>query len=279
MARTRATRSTWSGSINFAGFPIHVRAFGLVKSRSSQSFKTLAPDGLPVSQQYVDSSGEVVTRDQCSKGIEVSANQYAVLPPEAVEMIQAAERTDTLEVERFSPLHTVPLHLSVGQYRLIPNEKVPGSEGPVNILWNGLYASERALITKWVPRAGARDTLFVVHADRYGLNANTLPFASELQDPPEWKPDENEQAQQMFEQFVGINYVLDDFELSAFSSEYEVRREEAVTKALAGEIIEAPSVEDTPAAAVPDLMAAMQNALTSAKPTAKKSKPKAKAAA
>lgn len=276
-----AARATWSGAITFAGFPINVRAYSAVKSRSSQSFKRLAPsDKLPVKQQLVDTAGDVHEQADCLKGVEVTRGKFVALDPAAVEMIQTAERTDLIEPDRFADRDSVPLHLATGSYRLVPDDKVPGSEGPVGILWNGLRATERVLITSWTPRAGSREALLAVYADEDGLVANTLPYLAELNDVPEWTPTENEQAAATFSQFVEQNYSTDPFDHAAFESTYLARREAAVQAALNGEVIEAPT--DAPApAATPDLMAAMQAALDGGgdikKPAKAKSKAKPKA--
>lgn len=277
-------RPSWTGAITFAGFPINVRAYPLVKSRSAQSFKTLAPNGLPVQQVLVDSNGEPVERADTSKGVEVSKDKYAALDPAAVEMIQSAERSEFLDVIQFAPKSSVPLQLATGHFRLVPDEKVAGSAGPVNILWNGLTATERALVTEWVPRASSRDSLLVVHADIYGLTANTIPYVSELQDVPEWKPESDDKAQSTFQQFIEAqDYDLDDFAHAAHESNYEARRAAAIEAALKGEVIEAPTAPTPDAQAAPDLMAAMAGALDKAKPSGKKApakkRTKAKAAA
>lgn len=262
-----APRPGWTGAIMFAGFPIHVRAYPLVKSKSSDSFKTLAPtDKLPVAQQLVDGSGAVVERAECLKGHEVSKGKFVALDPAAVEMIRNAEATPEIDPERFAPLDTVPLHLASGHFALRPNEKVPGAEGPVGILWNGLRASERALITKWVPRAGARDGLVAITATESDLHAHQLPFADELAELPAYEFEENEQAAQMFDQFVGMNYPTDPFDHAAFESDYLARRQAAIDAALKGETIEAPKKADDGKLGAPDLMAAMAAAVQGGTP-------------
>lgn len=280
-----AARPAWTGAIQFGGFPIHLRAYPIVKSRSAQSFKTLDPNHKqPVKQQLVDVDGTVVESVECLKGVEVSKGNFVALDPDAVDMIRTAERTETLEIDGFPELGSIPLHLGIAHYRLVPNDKVPGAEGPVGIIWNGLMASERGLVTKWVPRSGGRDALLAIHADVHGLNGTTLPFTAELQDTPEWAPELNEQAAQMFEQFASMTYDLDSFTHSKFESDYEKRRDEAIAAALKGEVITAKPQEKA-APAAPDLMAAMAAALTQApaaktkKPAKTKAKPKAKAKA
>lgn len=277
-----AERPAWTGSIIFAGFPIHLRAYPVVQSRAAGSFKSLCPcHQAPIKQHKVcATTGEIVNNDDLLKGVETSKNTYAVLDAEAVEFIRHAESSETVEVERFAPRDSLPLTYAIGRWRLVPNDKIPGSEGPCGIFWNGLRATERAAVVPgFVPRAGSRDQLAVVVADVYGMDLLTLPFNAELKTPPEWAPQENEQAGEMFEAFVGqAGYVMDDFSWPQYESNYEARRNEAIEKALAGEVV---TVSDAPAAApaAPDLMAAMQAALATAPKAKAKPAPKKKAKA
>lgn len=278
-------RPTWTGALTFAGFPINVRVYPTVASRAGESFKTLAPDGQPIKQQYVDSNGNVVDRADCLKGVETGKDTYQPLSPEAVEAIQSVESTDTLEAERMPLTESVPLHIHKATFRVVPDPKVPGSEGPFKILWNGLRKSKRAYVTKWVPRAGARDEIVVFVATQFGIDAHTLPFESELRDDlPEWKPEVDDDAAEVFKQVVDANYDTTAFAHHALTSDYAERRAAAVKAALAGEEIVMPAASEAQAK-VPDLMAAMQASLGQAKPKAKapakkpaaKAKPKAKA--
>lgn len=273
-------RASWSGALTLAGLPIHVRIYPRVKSRSGESFKRLAPtDQLPVKQQLVDTSGAVHEQAACLSGVEVGKGSYKALPPEAIELIGSAERSSVLEPEQFCPLASVPLELTLTSYAMTPDEKVPGSDMGVKIVWNGLRKGELAYVTQITPRAGSRDSVLVIWGDADGLYANTLPFAAELQQVPEWDMVEDEQQAATFEAFVQAQYAekIGAFDHSVFESGYKQRRAEAVQAALAGETIVVPEVE-TAKAAVPDLMAAMQASIAQAPAAAAKKAPAAKPA-
>lgn len=274
---TRAARPSWSGSITFAGFPIHLSVFTLSGSRSSDSFKTLDQDGEPVKQILVDHNGQEIDREDTQKGFATAKDTYVILPPDALEAIKDADSTKNLEIDRFCPLDSVPLYLSRAAYRVVPDPKIPGSEGPAGILWNGLKDSGRALVTEWVPRSGARDDILVIHADEYGINANALPYFEELRDVPEAMYEPNPQAAEMFEQLVTAQYRTDAWAHTAYTSSYAERRKAAIEAAIAGEPIVVSEVVAPKAVATPDLMAAMaaQLGATAPKPAAAK-KPRAK---
>lgn len=273
-------RSSWKGAIEFGGFPINVELYPLVQSRSAKSFKNLcechdAPISAP---KTCATTGDTLAPDQIRKGHEVDG-AFVVLPQEAVDQIGAASKSATIQIARLPKLASVPLHLSIAHYRVVPDRKVAGAEQPVQIMWNGLRASDRAIITTLTLRAGSRDLLAAIHADEFGLTMTGLPFASELQETPEFKPVENEQAAQMFEQFAGVQGIeMLDFSHTAFESEYEARRAVAIEAAVAGNPIPVEKVA-APAVTVPDLMAAMTATLASAPKKAPKAKAKAKAKA
>lgn len=272
-----AARSTWSGAISFAGFPIPVKAYNVTKSRASDSFKTLAPNGQPVKQVLVDSNGEPVDRAACGKGVEVAKGVYAALAPEAVEAIQSAERTVTLEPEHFCDLDSVPLHLASGSFRFLPNDKVPGAEKSVQTLWNGLRASGKAMVAEWTPRAGSRDSIIVLYADEEGIAGAQLPYADERNELPKFEPVVDEKAAQMFSQVIEASYEARDFNHEEHASTWKARRNAAVEAAVEGKPVEIPAAP-AEAADTPDLLAAMAAALDGeSKPKPKaKAKPKAK---
>jgi len=274
-------RASWSGALTLAGLPIHVRLYPRASSRSGDSFKLISPATKgPVSQKYLDEQGNAFTVKECDRGVEVAKGQIHPLPPEALELIGSAERSSVLEPEQFSPLADVPLELTLTAYAMTPDEKVPGSDMGVKIVWNGLRAGELAYITQITPRAGSRDSVLAIWGDETGLYANSLPFADELQSTPEWDMVVDEDQAATFQAFVQANYAdkLGAFDHTAFASSYKERRAEAVQAALSGEAIVVPEVEQAKAA-VPDLMAAMQASIGAAGAPAKKPAKKAAAKA
>lgn len=271
-----AARSAWAGAVEFGGFPIHLKAYSLLKSKSAQSFKGLCPchNQPVVAPKTCATTGDVIGPDQIGKGVEVG-KQLFPLTAEHIEAIGKADRTDVLAIGGLPARASVPLHLGTKHYRLVPNGDVPGSAGPANILWNGLKASDRVLIAEWVMRVGSRNELVAIQADTFGLTGVVLPYASDFNTVPEHAFTEDAQAAQMFEAFASqMGIPMDDFTHTAFEDSYSKRRAEVIDKVIAGEPIPV-TAGAASKPAVPDLMAAMAAAMEDAKPTAK---PKAKRA-
>lgn len=277
-------RATWSGSVEFGGFPIHLSAFALTKSTRVESFKTLCPcHSQPIKQaKMCPVDWKEVETDDCTKGYEVARGDVRPIPAEAIEAIKAGEKSDVLSISSLPKRENVDLHLAHSRYRMIPNEKVPGAEQPVQILWNGLLATGRVLVcNSFVPRAGSADSILAIFADTHGLTGVALPYEAELKvDVPEFMPQANPQAAAMFEQFAQLQGIdMDDaFPYSTIESEYRERRAKALEAALKGDPIDVPEAK-APTQSAPDLMALMQASLDAAAAAPKKKPAKAKAKA
>jgi non-homologous end joining protein Ku len=265
-------RSTWTGAIEFAGFPINVRAYAVLQSAANGSFKGVCDcHSLPVKQDKfcsVDGSRVARANEQAgtggligtAKAVEVSKGKFAVLSEAAIESIESSQRTDVVRIERVCSLASIPLHTQNGCLRLIADEKVPGSAGPVGILWNGLRDGHAAVIEGFCPRAGTKPSLLVVYADDSGLFASTLPYADQVQPVPGDAPVIDDEQAAVFEKFVAMTYPTEDFDHGYYVNHYKERRDAAITAALNGGTIAAPQAAPAPTAA-PDLMAAMKASL------------------
>lgn len=269
--------AAWKGAVEFGGFPVHVRLFSRKKSRGSESFRTLAPNGLPVKSQYVDTEGNPVERSETSKGVEVSKDSFVALSPDAVEQIASMEKSTSVEPRQFSPLESVPLELATMSYVVIPDKDVAGADGPVNVLWNGLRKQNLAYCTQVAMRSGSRDSILVLYARDDGLYAAALPFGAELTDTPSHEFTEDKKAQGLFSQFVAASYKdeLGSFDLSEYESEHAERRQKAIDAALSGKPVQMPEAPEQPAGG--DLMAVLEAAVAEEGGKAAQEKPKPKA--
>lgn len=276
-----AAKSTLSASITFGGFPIAITAYNVLRSKSADSFKTLCEcHKKPIKAPKTCSvTGKVVPVDAQLKGVELGKGDVREIPADALEAMAKDPRSLTLTIVQLPPATSIATELatSVAHFRIVPNEKVPGSEQPVQILWNGLMAEGRALITEWVVRAGSKPALIAIVADETGLLAHALPYVSDLQETPTFAPVKNEQAAQMFAAFAGTQGIdMGDFDHAAHVDRFAERKMAVVQAALKGEKITVAG--DAPAAEpVPDLMAAMAAALDAAKATPAKKRAPAKA--
>lgn len=275
-----SARPSWTGAIDFAGFPIHMRAFTLLRSKSADSFRTLCPcHGQPVIAPKICAvDNKLVNPDECGKGVKVNSKEIKPLSAEAIDALAKGEATKVLPILDLPPRASVPLHMAYKHFRFVPDADVAGAEGPTAILWNGLLGADRALITEWVPRSGSRNELLVLCASTHDLTGVVLPYTSDFNEVPEHGFTVDPKAAAMFEAFAAQQQItLDEFAHGKYVDAYGERRKKAIAAALSGEAI--PTDAKAPAKpAVPDLMAAMSAALAGSTPPAKaKRKPRAKA--
>lgn len=257
-----ATRSDWAGSVLFAGFPISFRAYKRVRDRRSEAgFKMLDPKfHAPVKQAWLDQEGTLIQRADTVKGVEANGG-FHVLPNEALELIEAQGRSTSIEIKEFSPRETVDFSLALTSFVLTPDEKVAGSEGPVNILWNGLRATGRvAVIEGWAQKGNSKPSTLVIDATENGLIGYVEPFRAEVNPVPTWTPTPDEKQASVFSAFAEQNYTIADFSLDDFTDTKNERHAAAIAMAISGEA-SVPEELTAPAPAVPDLMAALEASL------------------
>lgn len=279
-----APRSTWAGSIRLAGFPVNVRFYERVKTRHSQSFKMLDPvHKQPVQSVLLDQAGNRVERAETVRGVEVGKQVYE-LPPEALQLIERFEKSESLDIDRFSSRESIPFELAINSFDITPDEKVPGSSDSTQTFWNGLNATGRAaVISGWCPRMGSKPSTVVVVATDTGLVGYLMPFSVEVNQNPAFEPQVNEQAAKIMGQFIESGYSTEDFDLDAYRDEQAERRQAAIDIALSGESSSPALPAPVKAPTVPNLMEALEAAINEQakkKPARKRTtKPTSKAAA
>lgn len=263
----QASRPSWQGEIRLVGFPVKVAAWNMVK-RNELGFKQLDPVHLkPVQQMLVNIAGEEVNRDELRRGYQDGSSSIYPLPEDVLEQIQAQERTRSLD-PAFPPRANVEpwLKLATSHYELTPPEKDvladPDNAGEsLNVLWNGLKATKRVLVTEWVKRAGGRPAIVVIEAADDRLVAHEIPYTTELQEAPvAWQPTTDRAQAGLFKKFMEV-VGTDAVQIEDIKDTYSERRDAVVKAALAGEKI-ALSDEKPPApTAVGDLMTALKQSV------------------
>lgn len=263
----------WKGALELGGYPINVGLYPRVKSRSGESFKTLAPNGEPVKQLLVDSDGEVVERANTQKGVEVGPDQYKPIPPTALEALAALERTEVAAMKGLVSKDSIPFEFTVQSYTVAPDKKVPGAKLAADQLWNGLRGGDLAYITQITMRAGQRDAILAVYATDEGLRGVTLPFLAELHEVVEAEAPEVDEAAQA--QFAGAD--VPAFDHATFDSRWRETRATAIELALDGKDLPAPTPAAVEApAAKPNLTGILAGVIKEEGATRGGAKPKAK---
>jgi non-homologous end joining protein Ku len=252
---------------------ISIELYSRVKKSRSDSFRTLAPSGLPAESRSIDPATGEAYGGGSRKGVKVGG-AYVAMTDEALEQINAGTKTRVLKPEAFCPLESIQLDLAIDRFYVRPQADVAGADTSLNIVWNGLLATGLAWCTHMSIRGG-HDAVLVMYADGVGLYAALLPFEEEVYPAPSFVFELNEQAGDLFGAMVKQQHDIEPFDHGGWQSEYRPRRQAAIEAVIAGApvaVLPAPAKQE---AAVPDLMAALTAAVAKA-PAKKPAKAKAK---
>jgi non-homologous end joining protein Ku len=275
---------SWKGAlelvINDVPLAVSVELYARVKKQRNEHFRNLAPSGKPVQQQNIDSATGKSFKDAVRKGIETGPNTFAVMTPEAIEKIDEGVKTAVIPPEQFCPIGSIALDLAIDRFAVRPQDDVAGAADALNIVWNGLRANELAWLAQ-VSLRGGHDAILVLYADDAGMWAALLPFEEECYPTPTYQFQENEKAAQLFGRMVEQEHEVEEFDHSAWVSEYRARRMATIEAVLAGQEVEVASPPKGKDAVVPDLLAALESSTkkpakkATKKPAAKKTAKKA----
>lgn len=262
-----ASQPSWSGSIEFRGFPIAVQAYNQLVSRYDKGLRNLDPKyKLPLKQKMIDRDGNEVSSVKAVKGVEVGRDRYVPLTDQALELLTRATKSDLVTVERFSLLSTVPVDKAIGRFRIVPDSRSLGAVEAAQVLWNGLRSTKRAaVIPGWAPRAGSKPSVFVIFSDDEGLVGLLLPFLSEVkQDIPSFEPVVDRRASTMFKTVMETFYSTEGFDHGAYVDDHAARHQAAVEMAMSAP--QSVEKEDSHAP-MPNLMELMQASITEVQAT------------
>jgi non-homologous end joining protein Ku len=143
---------------------ISIELYARVKKSRSDSFRTLAPSGLPAESKSIDPATGEAYDGGSRKGVKVGG-AYVAMTEEALEQINAGTKTRVLKPEAFCPLESIQLDLAIDRFYVRPMADVAGADTSLNIVWNGLLATGLAWCTHMSIRGG-HDAVLVRRARR-----------------------------------------------------------------------------------------------------------------
>jgi DNA end-binding protein Ku len=276
-------RAIWSGAISFGLVNIPIKLYSAVHKKTVRFHQLDAKTGSRIQQKRVNpQTGEEVPFEQLVKGFELSPDRYVVVKPEELEAIEP-KKTRTIDIEDFVQIDEIDPIYYDHPYYLAPG---PGADKAYALLLAGLKDTERVGIARVVIRS--KEQLVAIRPRDHVLMMETLLFGDEvvppedlgeLPDPDQVKASKKEvdMARQLIESLAT------EFDPDKYRDEYRDTVLEMIERKSQGEEISVQPTEDAPAE-VPDLMAALEASIASAKrqsgsgkPAAKKSGPKAAA--
>ncbi len=255
-------RAIWSGAISFGLVNIPVKLYSAVSRKTVRFNQIDAESGERIRQQRVNSNGEEVPYEQIVKGYEVAPDRYVTITPEELNSVEP-ERTRTIDIEDFVELEQIDPIYYDHPYYLAPDK---GAAKPYKLLLDAMADADKVAVARVVIRS--KQSLVAIRAKDNVLTMETMLFADEVIPPDSIEElaslkgkttkRELEMARQLIESLSA------DFEPEKYTDEYRESVLAMVERKAAGETItvEAPSEEPEK---VPDLMAALEASIASAK--------------
>lgn len=249
-----------SGVVAFGLVSVPVDIYTATESAASVSFRTLhAKCGTPVKQQYVcPSCAEPVPPDAQAKGFELGKVMLQFEPAEIKSLAEAG--SGAIEVCESVPGDSIaPIWRAGGAYYLAPKA---GGERAYALLVQAMRDTGRAAVARWASRG--KQHVVALEPVEGLLGMSVLRYApevratSEVTLKPVAAPSEAERglAAQLLESIAAPSY-----DATRFVDTVQARVRAAIEAKASGgtATVEAPE----PAAAIPDLMAALKASLES----------------
>jgi DNA end-binding protein Ku len=274
-------RAIWSGAISFGLVNIPVKLYSAVSRKTVRFHQIDAESGARVRQKRVGADGEEVAYEQIVKGYEIGPDRYVTITPEELESLEP-QKTRTIDIEDFVDLEDIDPMFYDHPYYLAPDT---GAAKAYRLLVDAMEDSGKVAVARVVLRS--KEHLVAIRPRSGVLAMETMLFADEVISPDsldelagDGEVATSDRELTMAKQL--IDSLTSEFEPEKYRDEYRERVLDLIERKAQGEtvVIEAP---DEAPAKVPDLMAALEASIASAKgqskPKRKRAPAKKKAAA
>ncbi|HEY1277328.1 MAG TPA: Ku protein [Thermoleophilaceae bacterium] len=258
-------RAIWSGAISFGLVNIPVKLFSAVSRKTVRFHQLDSEDNQRIAQRRVNPrTGEEVPYEKLVKGYEIGPDRYVVITPEELDSLEP-EKTRSIDIEDFVQLDEIDPIFYDHPYYLVPGT---GASKAYRLLLDAMQESGKVAIARVVLRS--KEHLVAIRPRDDVLTMETMLFADEVV-PPDDLDDmpadgksqkttkrELDMAKQLIDSLSG------EFEPEKYRDEYRDRVLDLIERKAQGEeiVIEAPPEEPKQ---VPDLMAALEASIASAK--------------
>jgi DNA end-binding protein Ku len=262
-------RAIWSGAISFGLVNIPVKLYSAVSKKTVRFHQIDAESGGRVRQKRVGPDGEEIAYEQIVKGYEIGPDRYVTISPEELEALEP-QKTRTIDIEDFVDLEQIDPIFYDHPYYLAPDT---GASKAYRLLVDAMEDSGKVAVARVVLRS--KEHLVAIRPRDGALAMETMLFADEVipADSLEELAAGDGDVQTSDRELAMANQLIDslasDFEPGKYRDEYRERVLDLIERKAQGEtiVIEEPEAEPEK---VPDLMAALEASIATAKKPAKK---------
>jgi DNA end-binding protein Ku len=258
-------RAIWSGSISFGLLNVPVKLYSAVARRSISLREIRESDGARIKHRRVaEGTDEEVPYEEIVKAFEITPGNYVPLSKDEIAAL-SPQRSRTIEVQDFVDLDQIdPIYFD-SPYYLGPAE---GAERAYSLLAAAMGASGRVAIARFVFRN--KEHLAALRATDGVLTLTTMRFADEVVSPAELEdvlpaeaPEVAKKEREMAEAL--IDSLSTDFDPTAYRDEHRDQLMALIEDKAEGKEIVAPEPAASRATGAPDLMAALEESVASAR--------------
>jgi DNA end-binding protein Ku len=265
-------RAIWSGAISFGLVNIPVKLYSAVSKKTVRFHQIDSESGGRVRQKRVGPDGEEIAYEQIVKGYEIGPDRYVTISPEELEALEP-QKTRTIDIEDFVDLEQIDPIYYDHPYYLAPDT---GAAKAYRLLVDAMEDSGKVAVARVVLRS--KEHLVAIRPRDGALAMETMLFADEVipADSLEELAAADGDAETSDRELAMANQLIEsltsDLDPDKYRDEYRERVLDLIERKAQGEtiVIEEPEAEPQE---VPDLMAALEASIASAKKPAPKKKP------
>ncbi|MBN8867848.1 MAG: Ku protein [Solirubrobacterales bacterium] len=254
-------RPLWKGTISFGLVSVPVEMWSALRDRSIRFREIHVKDGSPVRHvRYCAEEGKKVDPSEIGRAYQIEDGRLIRITDEELEELEP-EKTNTIEIESFTPRAEVDPVRFDHPYYLIPGDQTVGTVRAYRLLVEAMGEGDLLALGRFVMRN--REYLAAIRVRGPALALSTMHFPAEirsLDDVP--GPEEQPEREAVENAIAVIGERTKKWRPSSFHDEHRARLEKVIASKRRGAKVKAPATkdEDAPTAA-PDLMAALKKTL------------------
>lgn len=260
-------RALWSGSLSFGLVNVPVQIVSAVRDLDLHFRQLHDKDKVPVqTRRFCSEEDKDVPWEAITRSYELDGGKTVLVSDEDLEAVEP-RKTRTIDIEQFVDLADVdPIYFD-HPYWLVPAGDDEGAARAYRLLLGVMEQTDRAALGQFVMRA--KEYLAIVRARDGALTLTTMRLHDEVRattDVPSASGKSTKPAKKELDAAVALIEALGaECKPDAYEDRYRKLLQKIVDRKRKGQTIEVPTDDRDEPEAVPDLMAALKEALAAAK--------------
>ncbi|MBU5306267.1 Ku protein [Clostridioides mangenotii] len=204
-------------------------------------------------KKYCGSCDKEITTKDLVKGYEFEKDKYVTITNEELDKIKT-KKDKTIHIIHFAKMSEIDNIYYDKNYYVVPDT---GGEKAFELIRQAMLKQKKVAIAKTV--LGTNETLIILYPMKDGIIAKTLFYEEEIQEIPKSKGKVNIEKAEVDMANNLITSMTQEFDISAYSDEYQERLREAIEKKISGQ--EIVDIDTNKQSNVIDLMEALKKSV------------------